>query len=216
MEQQWYSTAKSILWAIVTQIVAAFLMGVFLGLAAVGAAAALLSGDGDVSMFSLFTGGGMGIVALLFALVALGAYVWYFLQISKFVTLQTNKPDADAIAMVRNAVIVSFAGMICCFIPVVGGVIAALLNIAAAVMILLGFNSYRKSAVLPQVGKVGAGQLKVYAILAIVGAVLSLIPLAGGILGGICNLVGLIFLIMGWNNVSKGCPAPRVAGEPYV
>lgn len=215
MEQQWYSTAKSILWAIVTQIVAAFLMGLFAGLAAVGAAAAIMSGDSDVSMLAIFTGGGMGILALIFALVALGAYVWYFLKISKFVTLQTNKPDADAIAMVRNAVIVSFAGMICSFIPVVGWVISGLLNIAAAVMILLGFNSYSKSAVLPQVGKVGAGQLKVYAILAIVGSVLGIIPFIS-FLGGLCNLVGLIFLIMGWNNVSKGCPAPRVAGEPYV
>ena len=215
MEQQWYSTAKSILWAIVTQIVATFLMGVFIGLAAVSAAASILSGDSDVSMFALFTGGGMGIVALLFALVALGAYVWYFLQLSKFITLQTNKPDADAIAMVRNSVIVGFVGLICSFIPVVGTIICGLLNIAAAVMVLLGFNSYSKSAVLPQVGKVGAGQLKVYAILAIVGAVLGIIPFIS-FLGGICNLVGLIFLIMGWNNVSKGCPAPRVAGEPYV
>lgn len=216
MEQQWSSTAKSILWAIVTQIVATFLMGVFAGLAAVGAAAAIMSGDSDVSMFAIFTGGGMGILALIFALVAIGAYVWYFLQISKFVTLQTNKPDADAIAMVRNAVIVSFVGMICSFIPVIGWVISALLNIAAAIMIFLGFNSFSKSAVLPQAGKVGAGQLKVYAILAIVGSVLAIIPLVGSILGGLCGLVGLIFLIMGWNNVSKGCPAPRAAGEPYV
>ena len=215
MEQQWYSTAKSILWAIVTQIVAGFFMGLFGALAIAGAVTSFAS-SGDVSAFAMFTGGGMGILALIFALVDLGAFVWYFLQISKFVTLQTNKPDADAIAMVRNAVIVSFVGLICGFIPLVGGVIAALLNIAAAVMILLGFNSFSKSAVLPQVGKVGAGQLKVYAILAIVGAVLALIPLVGTVLGGLCSLVGLVFLIMGWNNVSKGCPAPRVAGEPYV
>lgn len=205
MEQQWSSTTKSILWAIVIEMIAAIFAVIF-GLLTVGSAAVNSS-----------TGAGVfGILTALCGIAILAAFVIYFLKLCKFVTLQTNKPDADAISMVRNSVIVSIVAAICNFIPVVGGVICALLGIAASVMLILGFNSFSKSPVLPQIGLTGAGQLKVYAILALVGAVISLIPFVGPIINIICSIVGLIFLIMGWNNVSKGCPAAPAPGAPYA
>ncbi len=205
MEQQWSSTAKTILWAIAIEVIAGFLASIF-GALTVGAG--MLQSSGGMGAF--------GVLTVLFVLVAIAAFVVYFLKLNKFITLQTNKPDADAIAMVRNSVVVNIAGMICAYIPVVGWIIALLLNIAAAVMLILGFNAFSKSTALPPMGLNGAGQLKVYAILALVSAIIVIIPVVGGIIGGICSLVGLVFLFLGWNNVSNGCPAPREAGAPFA
>lgn len=216
MEQIWYKTAKSILWAIVLQFVASFFMGLFGAIAAITAIGGALSSDSSGISALLAGAGALGIITILLGIVVLGAYVWYFFELCKFINLQTNKPDANAISMVRNAVIVSFIGTICGLIPVIGSVISIICAIAAAVMTLIGFSSYSKSAALPAIGLKGASQLKTYAILSIIAAIIVIIPLAGVFIGGILGIIGLVFLIMGWNNVAKGCPAPRVEGEPYL
>lgn len=205
MEQQWSSTAKAILWSIAAEIIAAFLAGIF---GALTTGAALMGSAGGTGAF--------GVLAIICVLAELAAFIIYFLKLNKFITLQTNKPDADAIAMVRNSVIVSVAAIICGYIPAIGWVIALLLGIAAAVMMIIGFNSFSKSTALPAMGLNGASQLKIYAILALVASIIVIIPVVGVILGGICSLVGLVFLFLGWNNVSKGCPAPREAGAPFA
>lgn len=205
MEQEWHSTSKSILMAGVILFVATFFIDVFKRFL-------LISSGG--SAFEIFTGG--GIFSIILDLVVLSAYVWYYNQICEFAAMQTDESDTDAITMVSKAVIVGLVGMICSFIPLVCILIGSLLNTAAAMMLFHGFRSFSKSAVLPQVGKVGADQLKVYAIVATVGAVLALIPLVGTVLGGLCNLAGIIFFIKGWNNVAKGCPDPIPEEEPCI
>lgn len=205
MEQQWSSTAKAILWAIAAEIIAAFLATIF---SALTTGAALMGNAEGTGTF--------GVLAIIFVLAELAAFIIYFLKLNKFITLQTNKPDADAISMVRNSVIVSVAAIICGCIPVIGWVIALLLGIAAAVMMIIGFNSFSKSTALPAMGLNGASQLKIYAILVLVASIIIIIPAVGAILSGICSLIGLVFLFLGWSNVSKGCPAPREAGAPFA
>lgn len=187
----------AIMYAIIAQMVLGLLAGIFEALGAAQAAK---------SFFYQSSGNAYKVISVICKVGALGAWVWYFLNISKFMLMQVNQPDKDAIGQVRLAIIINVAGAICAFIPAIGWVIALIAGIVAAILTIMGFAAFQKSDAMQPVGKQGAGQLKIYAILGLVAAVLAIIPLVGWILSLICSIAAIVLLFMGWNNVSKGAP----------
>lgn len=80
----------------------------------------------------------------------------------------------------------------------VGGFIMGLFGIAVAVIYIIGYNKIKVAAGIPDAAKSSAALCFVAAIIMLVGAVLSLIPLAGGVLNFILCIPAFILLIIGW------------------
>lgn len=187
MQQQWKSTVMNIIYSIIIYAVAGILAGVF------GAFGTLNSTANALKW--------------VFFIIEIGGFVWYFMNLTKFITLQKNDADSAAVSGVRLAYIISIVGVLLSMIPAVGWIFGLICSIVSLVLLIINFGKLSNSTILPQGAKEGANLLKVSVIVSLVGAVLGIIPAVGWIFALLCGIVSIVLLFMGWSKVAANAPA---------
>lgn len=188
----------NVIYSIIAYCVASVLCTLFLGASDAG-----LHGG----MFAAGIGGVFRILYWLFLIVAVLGFIWFFVSLTNFVSLQRDAADVKTIKNIRNAYLVSVLGALLTVIPAVGGFLNIACSIIALVMLIMGYNAYSQSAVLPSLAKSGALMLRNAVIISLVGSVIDLIPAVGGVLMFVCSVVAIIMLFMGWNRIANNPPA---------
>lgn len=195
MQQLWNSTVKQIIYANILQLAC----GLIAGILSVVATASFLGGSSSGAATS-------GALAIVFSLGTLAGFIWYFVKIIQFVNMQATEQDKAAINQVKISIIINIVASLLALIPAIGWIFALIGGLIASIMLILAFSQYGRSTALPAQGVAGAGQLKIYAIVALVGAILTIIPVIGGILSLICSIVAIVFMFMGWSKIATACP----------
>lgn len=198
MEKQWKSTVMGVIYALIIFYVAPIFATIFGFISDIGDVAGSIGAKADT--------GGAGALYWIFTIAGWAAFVWFFMNLTKFIALQKNSEDAQNVTKIRNAYIVIFVAGILALIPLLGWILSAVALIIGYVMLITGFGGLAKSTVLPEEAKSGAASLKTCFIIFIVAAVLGLIPLAGSILSAILGLVGVVLLFLGWAKIANNAP----------
>ena len=185
--------------------------GIVYGIVAWASSAASTAGD-LMSMAGIGTGGGFGFVTfleyLLLAAVIVG-YVLYILGLGKFREI-LDENDAKAIGKVYIGAILSAASYVWMLFGFWGWV-SSVLSIIAFVFMLLGYMSLKNSATFPAKARKGASNLFLSMILGLIASVVALllgwIPIVGGLIPGLLNLIAFILVFVGWAQIKNADPA---------
>lgn len=187
-----------IIYAIIIFYVAPILAGLFDFIDTIGKVASAVGAKSNT--------GGAGALYWIFTIAGWAAFVWFFMNLTKFIGLQKSNEDAQNVTKIRNAYIIIFVAGILGLIPVVGWILALVAVVVGYVMLITGFGGLSKSKVLPDGAKNGASSLKICFILFIIAAVLGLIPFAGFILKSILGLIAVVLLFLGWSKIAGNAP----------
>lgn len=133
----------------------------------------------------------------------------YYGGLKAFATV-LDQVGASAVKNIANATLLmlisSGLAIIAAFLPG-GGLLVSLpilvLAIIAFVLNIMGYSTLAKSTTLNELGKQGARKLFLGFILAIVAAVLGLIPVVGWIIALVLNIMYWVFLFQGWGMIKK-------------
>lgn len=124
-----------------------------------------------------------------------------------------GEKEGSALGQIRTAAILTIIAALFTALRT-PAMIAGIINFAAYVIMLVGFNTLKKSHIMPERAKNGFTQLFISMLLAIISTVLAVIfgwiPLVEtviGIIAGALNLAAFILVITGWAAV-KNSPAP--------
>ena len=192
MQQVWKQTVMGVIWALVLMMVGSILMSIS---AMVAVAGALFGSSGAA--------GGFGFLTIVCLLAMIGGFVWFFINLSKFITIQQTDADRSAISNVRTSYIIFIVGAILNFIPVVGWIVNLICALVANILLIIAFNNFSNSQFMNPTGRSGASLLKVQAIITLICAILMIIPVVN-ILAIIGEIVALVLLFVGWSKVSNG------------
>ena len=192
MQQVWKQTVMGVIWALVLMMAGSILMSIS---AMVAVAGALFGSSGAA--------GGFGFLTIVCLLAMIGGFVWFFINLSKFITIQQTDADRSAISNVRTSYIIFIVGAILNFIPVVGWIVNLICALVANILLIIAFNNFSNSQFMNPTGRSGASLLKVQAIITLICAILMIIPVVN-ILAIIGEIVALVLLFVGWSKVSNG------------
>lgn len=192
MQQVWKQTVMGVIWALVLMMAGSILMSIS---AMVAVAGALFGSSGAA--------GGFGFLTIVCLLAMIGGFVWFFINLSKFITIQQTDADRSAISNVRTSYIIFIVGAILNFIPIIGWIVNLICALVANILLIIAFNNFSNSQFMNPTGRSGASLLKVQAIITLICAILMIIPVVN-ILAIIGEIVALVLLFVGWSKVSNG------------
>ena len=109
--------------------------------------------------------------------------------------------DAKTIGSIYTATILQMIGILLGFIPFIG-IIGAILNIVAWVMLLMAYSNLKNSSTFPTKAKEGSEKIYTAMILSLAGAIIGWIPFIGFI-GGILSICALVMTIKGWKLIAE-------------
>lgn len=207
--QNWLKTMKKIYTSILITAIAGMIAGI-LSVVSYQSHSFNLMTEGSIGT-NLFT-----ITLWLSMLVFIAGTFLYFINLGAMRSLVHGK-DATALGQIRvGLAIVLLAAIIILFnIPQLRWSIwiYSILNIAAYVVIMVGFNTLRKSSAMSAGAKEGFKSIFIAMIGFIIGAVIaflfSWIPYAGigfSVIAGVINITAFVFMIKGWHRVSNALP----------
>lgn len=154
--------------------------------------------------FNVFT-----VIIWIWAIAVITGYIMYFAGLGNLRNLVGEK-EVSALGQIRTAAILTIAAAVLIALNAPGW-IAVIINFAAYVIMLVGFNTLKKSPMMPERARNGFSQLFISMLLAIIAAGLSVIfgwvGIAVSIIAGLLNIVAFIMVITGWAAV-KNSPAP--------
>ncbi|MCD7969790.1 MAG: TMEM43 family protein [Alistipes sp.] len=78
--------------------------------------------------------------------------------------------------------------------------------IAGYVLYIMGLDSFKK--ILPEADAASVGKIFLGVILGIVALIIAFIPIAGWILGGLCNLTSFFLMLIGFNSLKGSATFP--------
>ena len=136
-------------------------------------------------------------------LASLVGLVIYIVGLGKF----GRSLDAKGMAGVSKLKIAVWIGIVAAIIgiiPLLGTIIAAILRFIAFIIEFLGYTNLKKSEVLNEQGRRGAGTLRVSMIFMVIAVIIGLIPLVGSTIAGVLTIIALWFVFKGWNNILFG------------
>lgn len=142
--------------------------------------------------------------------VAVG-YVLYMIGLGNLRSAVGEK-EGVALGQIRTAAILSIVTAILGIFGIPAW-INGIINFVAFVMMLVGFNTLKKSAAMPEKARNGFNQLFIAMLLNIIAVgtvILGWIPLVGSIItaiAAILGIIGFVMVITGWAAV-KHSPAP--------
>jgi uncharacterized membrane protein len=153
----------------------------------------------------------------------IGGYVMLLFGLGGFrQILETN--DAAAVGKIRTGVILGLIASVINMIPLIGWIIAGIINIVAFILMLMGYSGLKNSPTFPNNARRGAGQLFTSQILLLIsgaiGLLLGWILLLGFVIHifeGILNFIAFILLLSGWatiKNTQPEAPAFSMPGTP--
>ncbi len=155
-----------------------------------------------ISMISGNGGGGGGVFNIIISLAIIAGYVMFFLGLKDFRNV-VNIQDRDAVQKLFTATIISIVGYVLGLIPLAGWLLKGICVIVSCIMMLMGYSSLKKSSSFPGLARDGASKLHTAMILSIIGAVIGFIPLVGGVIGGILDIIAFIMIIIGWKRIAS-------------
>ena len=192
----WSQTTKKIFNGILIYAIAGILYSIF---DPIDSLMNMGSGFMSMAMESQFSNDGplSGVCTALLILIIVG----YGLALSGLTAFRKilGVEDARAVSRVRTAFILAIIAAIVdtTFIPFV----PAIINIIAFIFMISGYSALKKSFTFPEMARRGARTLFSSCVLLIIGAVLSLIPIAGDVLEGILGLIAYIMTFVGWKKI---------------
>lgn len=193
----WKQTTEGLYKAVLLYTIGGIASSVFAYLGGLGKTAAginALMGNGG-SAFGIWDI--LGIVAA----VAIIYGYWKFFTGLKDFKNQVNPADAPYIQKISTCTIIMMVATVLAVIPVVG-LLGGIANLVAWIILLLAYNSLKKSATFPATARQGASKLFLAMILDIVGIVIGIIPVIGGITKAILAIIAFIFVLQGWKAIS--------------
>lgn len=96
----------------------------------------------------------------------------------------------------------TIVGAIVACIPLLGFV-GGILNLIAWILLLIAYSNLKNSMTLPEGARRGMSKLFTAMILGIIGWVVGLIPLVGGVIETILEIVAFFIVLSGWKCVSE-------------
>ena len=160
-------------------------------------------------------GSGAVLFRILTWIAQIAVAVWYVLYMIGLGNLRcsVNEKESAALGQVRTAAILTIVTAILGLFSIPGW-INGIINFIAFVMMLVGFNTLKKSETMPLKARTGFNQLFIAMLLNIIATglvvIFSWIPLVGSVMSviaGILGIIGFIMVITGWAAV-KHAPAP--------
>ncbi len=152
---------------------------------------------------SLLSGGGGGAMLgpIVVGILALVAYVYYFLGIKGMKEGAVGSIFEEGAAQLYKGALLGLIGAIVSIIPLIGFV-GSIVSLIGFIFMLLAFGKLKKLQASEYITK-GAKQLWISMIVQLVAVVIGLIPFVGGIIAMICSIVVLVLSFLGWRNLSK-------------
>lgn len=194
--QNWSHTTNSIFNAVLIFSIGTIVVGLLGGLTVV---------------FSMMGAGVVFRVLTWIAEIAVG-YVLYMIGLGNLRSAVGEK-EGVALGQIRTAAILSIVTAILGIFGIPAW-INGIINFVAFVMMLVGFNTLKKSAAMPEKARNGFNQLFIAMLLNIIAVgitvILGWIPLVGSIItaiAAILGIIGFVMVITGWAAV-KHSPAP--------
>ncbi len=189
----WMTVTKQMYYGVLIYSICGVLANVVGPISTVSSGISMVSGNG---------GGGGGVFNIIISLAIIAGYVMFFLGLKDFRAV-VNIQDRDAVQKLFTATIISIVGYVLGLIPVAGWLLKGICVIVSCVMMLIGYSALKKSQTFPTLACEGASKLYTAMILSIIGAVIGLIPLVGGVIGGILDIIALILIILGWKRIAS-------------
>lgn len=200
--QSWSKTTKSIFTAILLLYVGTIVSGMLTGMNWIWSTKHLMT-EGSVGT-NLFT-----IITWLFELAVIVGYFLYMVGLGNLISL-VGKRESSAIRQIRIAVILALVATVLQFFHV-SIYITCILNLIAQIVMLVGFNTLKKSETLSLKATKGFSRLFTAMLITIIGSGILLfffwVPIVPAALSGIITIVGYALIISGWNIV-KNSTAP--------
>lgn len=166
-------------------------------------------------LWTFAAGGRFNAFTLLTWICALAVIAGYIIYISGLGNLRSlvEEKEGTALGQIRTGAIITIAAALFMALGVPGW-INGILNFAAYIIMLVGFNTLKKSPGMPERARNGFSQLFISMLLAVISVGLSVIfgwiPVVGigmSIIAGLLNLAAFVMIITGWASV-KNSPAP--------
>lgn len=161
-------------------------------------------GSGSFNVFTILT--------WICMIAVIAGYTMYIAGLGNLRSLVGEK-EISALGQIRTAVILTIVAAV--FIALnAPGWIALIINFAAYVIMLVGFNTLKKSPMMPERARNGFSQLFISMLLAIIASGMSVIfgwipviEIVVSIIAGLLNIAAFVMVITGWAAV-KNSPAP--------
>ena len=141
----------------------------------------------------------MGWLAEVCIVLVVAGFIAFFIRIKDLMALVEGQ-DVESIKKLTNGILIYILAVMLGKITMVGWILGPIAYIVSCVFMLMAYNALKKSETFP--GKEGMNTLFISTIVGIVGAVLSIIPGIGAILGGICYIVMFVLMLLGWKKVA--------------
>lgn len=153
--------------------------------------------------------GGIGGTDIVLYILQVGVLIGYYLFLKGLGEFRPmlELADSNSVNQIRNGVILGLIGVVAAFIPVIGWIAAIILNIIGFILMLLGYSALKSSATFPMLGRNGASRLFIAMILVLVGVILSLIPIVGGFIAMVLNIVAFFLTLSGWASIKNSDPS---------
>lgn len=200
LNSSWKQTTANLYKAVMIYTFAAIAAAIFGFIGSLGSAASAFA---DLAEGNL-PGGGFGFwdVLEIVATVALIYGYWLFIKSLDIFKGLVNPADAPRIGSIRTATILSIVGAIVACIPLLG-LVGGIVNLIAWILLLIAYSNLKNSTTLPEGARRGMSKLFTAMILGIIGWVIGLIPLVGGAIETILEIVAFFIVLSGWKSVSE-------------
>ncbi|MDR2562908.1 MAG: hypothetical protein LBC98_03085 [Prevotellaceae bacterium] len=194
----WTETTKKIFFGVLLYSIAGILHSI------VAPVSSLIGSMSDMASFA--SGGkesvGDGLQIFVYLLLAgiVGGYILYFIGLTAFAKI-LDKDDGKAVLNVRlGAILMMIAAVVSELASSIAGGIIYLIGF---IIMMLGFSKLKKSSSFPTKATKGASKLFVAMVLAIIGAIVGLIPLVGAVIEGILDIISFILILSGWATIKN-------------
>ena len=189
----WKSSVQKAFYGFIAFTVGGFLSGIASAVDRASSMASFM--DGELSL-------GPSAFSIIASLIVIAGYVYYFIGINGMKKSLTGTPDFLAANNLYLGVLLGLIGSVVALIPFIG-FLGTLCSFVGFIFMMIAFNKMKVSTTLPASAVSGSSKLFVSMLLALIGGVLGLIPIAGGILEAIMSIIVLIFGFMGWSAIAK-------------
>ena len=142
---------------------------------------------------------GLGWLGKICNFCVVAGYIAFYLRLNDM-ELLADPNDAPAVNKLCLGTLLYILGIMLTEIPVAGWILGPICFIVSFVFMLLGYSTLKKSETFP--GREGMNLLFIAMIIAVVGAVINLIPLAGKIIANILYIVMFVLVLLGWKKVA--------------
>lgn len=180
-----------IVYALIIMMASTILSTIFAAIAVIG------------GIFGSSSAGSFVALTVICVLALIGGFIWFFVNLTKFIDMQQNTEDRTAVSNIRTAYIIMIVGNLLMLIPIAGIFINLICAIVGYILLLIAYGNFSNSKFMNANGCAGASLLKTATIINIICSILMIIPFIN-ILAMIGLIVALVLVFIGWTKVADG------------